>query len=791
MEAFDNPQTYTVGDAVTFKSGIPWPVQPENLPTYDGNRPGKNEVRKAEMEAGGMKGIRRVDWTDAQGTEYIMNTRNGFPEVVSTKKVSIVIPVAGDGIRGFIAYVNGTINAARFSPYTLSVLDPAYKIFNHTYTVLPFETTYNVPLSDTTSWFDVISFYAGKVLINGKEMTTLQIPSVSPTALPWLIPHAGSGEAKYGDEANNAYEKRVFAIYRDRVHSWMSGATDAVLNNPTARPGKALMCGSAILPDTHETWLAQFAFTGSSWNDLSGGWAYTSAKVAMTLASPYLAKTDYGVAAEQSVCTVSLTGSEYVTGTIDSMEFPPAEIGLAGNGALGFSSTYARHVVYPANRVIEGNVLGGHIIGTRSGPAYDGATGGTVNLGEKTATVACTSTYRKKRYVGQAQNDTQLITVNSSPAPSYTSIVCIDETNPVIDTGGVRGNDKITVGGWTGQRAADYYRESSGAEFSVIVDGENMVAGSATRTKVYGSEVRLTKIPWATNIVSGGGGYAYHTCVITADTFYPASIPGAVQHMIQLANGFVGQGFISSVSSVYELGSHYTEVLATRPTIDDRVLNWTTKDYLLYDEENGCYISVDATFVGQQVYGANGSAVLSVRMNISTPAGNTSELLFDTTLTYLDLLPEVELDGVYTYVPAPMQRVIFTPKYRGQGDFTGAVYTTEAEFTNGAQRVYLFNFVLKLDTYAAIGTDQSGNTTINFIPCNLIEMLYAYVYSSKYGIDPDERYPVDNVPWFNAFQTTLFGTEWHIAYRNGSLMDWLDSLGGQYVTETKTRVFRT
>lgn len=789
MEAFDNPKTYSVGDAVTFKSGIPWPSQPDNLPTYEGNRPGRNEVRKAEMEAGGMKGIRRVDWTDAQGVEYIMNTRNGFPEVVSTKKESIVIPVAGDGIRGFIAYVNATINAARFSPYALSVFDPAYKIFNHTYTVLPFETTYNVPLSDTTNWFDVISFYAGKVLVNGKEMTTLQIPSVSPTALPWLIPHAGSGEAKYGDEANNAYEKRVFAIYRDRVHSWMSGATDAVLNNPTARPGKALMCGSAILPDTHETWLAQLAFTGSSWNDISGGWAYTSAKVAMMLSSPFLSKTDYGIAAEQSVCTVSLTSTEYVSGVVDAMPFPPAEVGVAGNGALGFSGPYVRHVVYPANRVIEGNVVG-YLNGTRTGPLYEGSTSATVNLGEKAVDVSCTSSYSKKTYNGQAANDTQQVTVNTgTPSPTYTSITCTGDVYPDVITGGVRGYDKITVGGWNGQRGAVYYRESSNVSFSIKVEGISLVAGAASRNKVYGTEVKLTKIPWATTILAGG--YAYYTTVITASTLYPYWTPFAVAHMIQLANAFVGQGFISNVSTVYDVNPHYTEVLVTRPTIDDRVLNWTTKDYLLYDEDNECYISIDATFIGQQIYGANGSAVLSVRMNISTPAGNTSELLFETTLTYLDLLPEVELDGVYTYVPAPMQRVIFTPKYRGQGDFTGAAYTTEAEFTNGAQRVYLFNFVLKLDTYAAIGTDQSGNTTINFIPCNLIEMLYAYVYSSKYGIDPDERYPVDNVPWFNTFQTTLFGTEWHIAYRNGALVDWLDSLGGQYVTETKTKVFRT
>ena len=31
---------------------------------------------------------------------------------------------------------------------------------------------------------------------------------------------------------------------------------------------------------------------------------------------------------------------------------------------------------------------------------------------------------------------------------------------------------------------------------------------------------------------------------------------------------------------------------------------------------------------------------------------------------------------------------------------------------------------------------------------------------------------------------------WRIAYRNGSLTDWLDTLGGAYVTEQTTELFR-
>ena len=80
---------------------------------------------------------------------------------------------------------------------------------------------------------------------------------------------------------------------------------------------------------------------------------------------------------------------------------------------------------------------------------------------------------------------------------------------------------------------------------------------------------------------------------------------------------------------------------------------------------------------------------------------------------------------------------------------------------------------------------------MRFIPRNLIEMLYAYVFSSKYGVDPTARYPVDFTSRYNDMSTTLFGVQHRISYRDGVLVDWLDALGGSYETGQTTELYRT
>lgn len=759
------------------------------LPTYRGGKD-KPQARQMLDRMGGPQGFKTAQRTDADGSVTTVQTRGDMPPQVFTTRPSKIIIAPVLAARGWVAHIVAAIKAALFSPYTLSISNPNYTVFKNFYTVLPFHTSYNTESPDILKWHDVLSFYKSTILVNGKSMPGLGISSVPINALPWLIPHAGSDVALYGDAITNGYEKRVFAVSRDKVHSWMGGGVDAVLNNPTARPDKALMCGAKIEPVLHKAWISQFAFTGLSWDAVYGRWAFTSAHISMLLTPPYLTKVDAGMEAEQPYYVPTALTPVYITNHRASLSFPNAEIAVTGNAVLGSSAYAVQNVNYPVNNYIEGPVAG-YEIGTLTGSPYSAMLSTTVALRDKTINVAWSCTFNKARVIGQAKNDVQIIPVIPSPAPTYVTIMCYNNGNTSSQPleFGTRGNSSVMVGGFTSAVYSDHYQENSDVSFSIGFGITNLVAGTATRHKSYGSVHTVAKTTWASDMVVSGN--AYYTMTVLADTYYVPVAP-AITLMNSTAASFVGQPFIwrGDTDGTWESQPHFTTTVNEMSATDDQTLNWSTKDFLLYDETNGCYISVDSVFAGAQAVSGLGIAALTINLTIITPLGTTVQTLFTTPLTFSNLLPKSLLAYPLTYVPSPQLRVIFTPLFQEQGDFKGAAYTTSAEVANGATAAYLFNFVLKLDTYSAIGTDTSIYPTINFIPCNLIEMLYAYVYSSKYGVDPYTRYPVDNVSRFNDFQASLFTNQWRVNYRDGVLIDWLDTLGGTYIAETTTELYR-
>jgi hypothetical protein len=193
MEAFDNPQTYSVGDAMTFRSKIPWPSQPENLPTYEGNRPGRNEVRKAEMEAGGMDGTRRVDWTDAQGVEYVLNTRNGMPTVSAKVPVVAAVEPPEEQIRTFVFSIFGstlaTIANKQGSGLFAQVINKVVAAASYIVNSLRTDTVLN-------KWKDVVRMDGSKLYIDASETVPIVTASISAdhdrSSLPYVDVTSGS-----------------------------------------------------------------------------------------------------------------------------------------------------------------------------------------------------------------------------------------------------------------------------------------------------------------------------------------------------------------------------------------------------------------------------------------------------------------------------------------------------------------------------------------------------------------------------------------------------------------------
>lgn len=244
-------------------------------------------------------------------------------------------------------------------------------------------------------------------------------------------------------------------------------------------------------------------------------------------------------------------------------------------------------------------------------------------------------------------------------------------------------------------------------------------------------------------------------------------------------------------------GPYYTATISPSVTIAACTLNWTTKDYLLHDTENGVFITVEATFAG-----VDALATLTVLLRVKTRHHDVTQTLGVFSYNYGTadgMLPEREIGSTGKYaVPSPQIRAMFAPLYQEQGSFKGAHYVTLTEETNGAAAFHGFNFVLCLKTYSAIGTLNADNdvpgAVVSFVPCNLLEMLYATVFSTALGVDPYERYPVTYLTRYADITSgagAIFNKPVRVAVRNGVTGNWTDALGTAYASAPTTELYRT
>ena len=277
---------------------------------------------------------------------------------------------------------------------------------------------------------------------------------------------------------------------------------------------------------------------------------------------------------------------------------------------------------------------------------------------------------------------------------------------------------------------------------------------------------------------------------------YPEDMPQSAKDelnaaMLDMGNALFSQTMITdaSQSGLDRTNFYYGSV---NSSVDNLLasLSWETRDYILFDKTNDVLIYVKGEFSASKVDSAPALASLTVTLCVETPWGSASQTLYSLSYTYGNMLPENDtIDVGKTAIPSPQIRAIFIPKYREQGSFFGAAYITKAEVANGATPACLINFALSLETYSFIGTDETDGV-VHFIPCNLLEMLYAFVFSRRYGCDPDERYPVDYAATFAAIMAGLFSVQRNIQFRDGQMVDWLVGLGLPYFGNLKTELYR-
>lgn len=237
----------------------------------------------------------------------------------------------------------------------------------------------------------------------------------------------------------------------------------------------------------------------------------------------------------------------------------------------------------------------------------------------------------------------------------------------------------------------------------------------------------------------------------------------------------------------------YDFVLSARPGLLSASITWTTRDYLLYDEDRQVFVWIEGYFHAEK----GSDAYLRVRLHLQTAAGTSNTLLYELTFSYPDLLPlkpigAFSVGGEDEYVPLPYVRMTFAPLWTHQGHAPGIVYVTPAEVAGGAQHTILGNFVLVLRRYDLHTDGQPTDGTVHFTPYQLVDMLYAYVYGRGYGWPDLVRgyYYVDDTAMFNTLESDLFNVQIPVQFDDFAFADWKPALGAAYAADATMKLYR-
>ncbi|MCA9368195.1 hypothetical protein KC887_08135 [Candidatus Kaiserbacteria bacterium] len=796
-----------------------WPFDDGSaFPVFDGLDVGGQQARTMAERAGGYSGIRTVIEQNPDGSITTLRTRNGNPIYETTSPTSA--STQADLYRGFVAKASS--RAVLFDPYTLEILNANYTTALNTYTVLDFATSWNVAPDDTTNWFDVALFDGSTIKINGKAMPTLGITANHGfPAIPYVI-NRETSEDEYGNAERNTTEKRVFAIGRDRVKSWGGGGvTESLTPTAPVSESRAMTIGPRLDFSTDKAWLGQIYHPATGWDGV-GEWAFSSAEVTMLLAAGYLTKVSSS--ADVAMPLTSFGGAVASSGSFSfAQTLPETPITLISDAPyIVFSSQGFRVVGWPwtgtESKEMAGTLLSPYTRETRSGAGSSSVVQSGVTLNY----VSSISKYWDVR--------TESVSVNAQTIP----LASHSTTDGKVEAGATtteitwsstaeptRGIKQTFTTGASISGASGAVRnyENQSLESSVTIGGVSIVSFVASRALSFGQMVVvspnnsyydpfLANPTGAIGVTFGMGVYSR----MTIEPLVPGSIPiydvykqnptpppqQTAEVLAEIedafdtkADEFLAQKLYDNENtSGFSTRNYYYGSIASGVTIDNSTMSWSSKDFILYDETNGVYISIEGEFVGVDTL-----ATLTVSLKVQTRHHTTTQTLGEYNYTYSQLVQEREIGATGKYaMPSPQIRAIFAPLYQEQGSFKGAHYVTEEEEGNGATPAHLFNFVLHLEPYSSIGTindDNATNATVHFVPCNLLEMLYAFVFSQEYGVAEDgQRYPVTFTTRYNDMMNTLFSTPVRVSVRDGVQGNWSDALGSDFASISTVSLHR-
>lgn len=720
--------------------------------------------------------------------------------------------------RGFVTVeIAGVMAPRRFDPYTLATVEYPYGIGAVGYDVTRWASGWNV--LDLFTWYDVVSFWGGKILINAAQLPALQIPSatLSAPAIPYAIPWQTGSE--WGNGTANQAEKRVFAVGLTHVQAFNAGGTIEILSPAQPRAdGKALSIGQRIDRTLHKAWLGQIYYTGSAWDSNGGSWQFSSCEVAMLLSAPYLQ-------ANQTTSAVDVSAPNFGSvipgsGTRDvAAQFPPTPAAVtcpAGSAQKSANwTTTGGEVLWPALATIDvtfsGHVRQTYQSQTRSGSASQQISQAGIAL---TAASSTTKTWETSTDVLRIDSQTQyyfpppqnhslsgnvlhgpynnLAWDSAQPTDSYAGLACVytNECSP-MGSGNVLTSDETQTGSATVSIGQINLIEISFGRSRMVTN-----TWSVTANTNYYDSVLNSPLSWCYqgSGMRGGRVSAYYSDAIDNGGPYDPSVHPEIGASVEAKfMQYRSVAYANNLNSngVNEATGLYFYSIGEQTVDLNNSLSWKTVDYLLRDTANGVEIAILGEFSGEQT-GPTGTATLTVTLRVTTRHHTNDQLLVTRTYYYADLLPEQYIQAWDKwYVPVPQLRAMYVPLAHEQGAFKGASYITAAEETHGSSPAHLFNFQLRLHTWsnvAQIGALNLTTDVVHTIPANLLELLYAYVFSQDYGIGrtTNQRYAVTESTRYNDLINTLFSDTYPVLVRDGVSGSWAGSLNG-----TSAGLYRT
>jgi len=720
-----------------------------------------------------------------------------------------------DLMRGFVLRPHAAASGTRFDPYTLAMLNAGYTLAGAGYEVQAFATGWNV--FDATNWRDVVCLFANTIRVNAITMQALGIPAANAPwkAIPHLIADSDVG-APYGTEALNVTQKRVFAVGRFAVKSFAAGDVVATLAPTTPRTDhKAMTLGPRVDAATNKAYLGQIYYTGAFFDSAIGGWAFSAAEVSMLLTPGYLSTVASSASVDLPVASLSSGGT--TSGSVTTgLTLPDTVVGYKGYGVLAWINAYPppdtfaqARLHYPtADRYLA--AVPGQLVRSYSRLTFAGAASQTQDMAGVSVSYSGSNTKtwddgtRQKKHaavnIDLPGGGSGITTNRLNIGGGATTLVWSTPSVP-----GVLGPPTANLPATT-FAAYNFDEDAQDGNFSVSAGGSPVcsVVFSVRKTAGDVSVLNPNLTIYDADIAAGTVDATYGTASLQGDGnlyFYktpPAQTPGVIAEInaefqrmkdIFMARVLVGNNNVSRTAPAYS-----QSITAGAENSFSASLTWQTVDYLLRDDVNGVFVSVEGSFVGSQSGTAAGEATLTVSVRVKTRHHDNLITLYTGTFGYLQLLPESTVTSGKTAVPSPLVRAFHAPLHQHQGSFKGAAYITLAEETAGCTPAHLFNFALSLRPYGDLGTVDDANDTgapVSFVAPNLLECLYAYVYSQKYGLDPVTRYPVTAADRYAAVTAGLFSSPFAIRVRDGVVAEWAAPFGAGYLASAGAGIFRT